>query len=132
MFGGNPAWMHTSVAPYFQASLALDTISSIGKRYPSSCLKSLLKAQNPHCFIHTFVKLIFLLTTYVTTLPFSLLLNSSAIKQIMEVSISLLLNSFMASEFDISLLLSDLSNMIEISGSIFFNIVSIFIVCIPL
>jgi len=70
--------MHTSVAPTWYASFALLTISSVGRKYPSSSLKSLLNAQKPHCLIHTFVKLIFLLTTYETISPTLFLLISFA------------------------------------------------------
>ena len=78
MSGGSPAWTQTSVAPSACASFARRTISSIGKKYPSSSRKSLLNAQKPHCFMHTLVKLMFRLTTYVTISPTLLFLSSSA------------------------------------------------------
>ena len=69
MSGGSPACMHTSVAPRRRASLALRTISGTGSIYPSSSLKSLLNAQNPHCLTQTLVKLMLRFTTYVTVSP---------------------------------------------------------------
>ena len=47
--------------------LGIRTTSSMGRKYPSSSRWSRLNAQNVQCLMHTFVKLMLRLTTYVTT-----------------------------------------------------------------
>lgn len=66
--------MHTSVALISTAAFIFSSICGIERIYPSGSLK----AQNLHVPVHLFVKLIFLLITYVTLSPAAFFLSLSA------------------------------------------------------
>ena len=108
--------MQTSVAPSSRASFVRRTTSLMGRKYPSSSLYPLLKAQNPHRFMHTFVKLMFRLTTYVTTSPTVLLLSSSATATSRFISSPVQPNSFTPSATEMSWPSRALLSMELISG----------------
>src|SRR6476619_5227727 len=116
--------MQTSVAPRFHASVVLLTISSTGRKYPSSFLKSLLKAQNPHFLMQTLVKLIFLFTTYVTRSPTEHFLSMSATILIAFISGPRESNNSTACLTEISFESRASFNIWATTGSIFFNIPS--------
>src|SRR3990167_6428728 len=95
--------MQTSVAPISQASFTLSAISSMDRKYALSSPSGAMKLQNPQYVLQIFVKLIFLLTTYVTTSPTSSFLISSAVMASAESSSgSVILKSSSASLTEIS------------------------------
>src|SRR5207302_9287810 len=87
--------------------------------------------QKPQRLMQTFVKLIFLFTTYVTFSPTFRLRSSSATLRIIFIWVPLASNSSVPCSTEISLSLKALSKVSEIAGSRFFKIESSVMLNIP-